>query len=90
MRWLLALLLLTGCADNWTCVKAEVRFQRHPWKPFPAKLATVRCDVKQFDAYLCDDVTLTTDKNGKVHLVCDWDEKAVFDVSGFGSTDGDK
>jgi len=86
----LCAVLMLGCSSVWECTTAEVRFKKHPWKPLPAKLATVRCDKDQFDAWLCDDVTMVTGKDGKVRLMCDWDEKAVFDVSGFGGVDGDQ
>jgi hypothetical protein len=80
MRWLLAAVLLSGCGGTYKCSKAEVRLQYHPWKPLPAKLAAVRCDGKELDAFLCDDVTITTSK-GKRSLMCNKQERAVFDVN---------
>lgn len=86
----LCAVLMLGCSSAWKCTTAEVRFKAHPWKPRPAKLVTVRCDADKFDAWLCDDATLTTGKDNHAHLTCDQKEKAVFDVAAPGGSDGDK
>jgi hypothetical protein len=81
---------MLGCSSAWECTTAEVHLKTHPWKPKPAKLVTLRCDADKSDAWLCDDVTLTTSKDSRVHLLCNQKEKAVFDVTGPGGSDGDK
>jgi len=81
MKWVFLAVLSLGCSPVWKCQQAEVRMQFHPWKPLPAKLVSVRCDKKEAAAYLCDDVTVTTqDKDGKRSLLCGGKEKAVFHV----------